>query len=274
MSDIDSLVSQGLSGFSQALSGASAAATQGAVQQAQGAIPGLISQASQAVQAELPPIASAGGQAVTQAIQASLPVVQQAVAPAVQQTGHDFGQSVAQGAKEESVAPVAIVVTGAALLALVVGVAAWRGRKLEVRAAEQPFYRDPNPTREQKLPFVGVLGRSRRSAYQEVPHVIRGLLTSDSYWSKMDPRTEINAGNCEDFMMAVCERVPGAEERTTGPFLGPNDEEVAGPLDHLGVGHYWVEHEGRHYDAEAPEGVERAEDLPIFRRARRAVRSS
>lgn len=67
-------------------------------------------------------------------------------------------------------------------------------------------------------------------------------------------------------MLDVCERVPGAKERTTGPFFGPGGEEIIGPFDD--VGHYWIEFEGRHYDAEAPDGVERMEDLPIFRRAR------
>jgi hypothetical protein len=66
----------------------------------------------------------------------------------------------------------------------------------------------------------------------------------------MAPRTEINAGNCEDFMADVCALVAGAEERTTG-----NDARI---------GHYWIEVAGRHYDAECPDGVERPELLPIF----------
>lgn len=31
-------------------------------------------------------------------------------------------------------------------------------------------------------------------------------------------------------------------------------------------GHFWIEYKGRHYDAEAPDGVELWTDLPIFKR--------
>lgn len=99
-----------------------------------------------------------------------------------------------------------------------------------------------------------------------ITDIIRRLLAVDPFWSRMDPRTRINGGNCESFMLDVCKLAPGAEERTTGPFLGPDDEEIAGPFDH--VGHYWIFFEGRHYDAEAPEGVERMDELPIFARAK------
>ena len=98
-----------------------------------------------------------------------------------------------------------------------------------------------------------------------VSDAIRRLLTLDPFWSTMDPRNRINGGNCESFMLDVRKLVPGAEERTTGPFLGDDDEEIAGPFDH--VGHYWIFFAGRHYDAEAPHGVERMEDLPIFARS-------
>ena len=99
----------------------------------------------------------------------------------------------------------------------------------------------------------------------QISDAIRRLLTTDPFWSILDPRTEINRGNCEDFMLAVCKLVPDAEERTTGPFIGPNGEEIDGPFDH--VGHYWIFFDGKHYDAEAPNGVDQLEKLPIFARA-------
>ena len=148
---------------SQSVSGAGAAAAQGALQGVQGGLPSLVQQASQAVQSELPALAAAGGQAV----QGAVPLVQQAVAPAAQQVaqqaGQGFGQGAVQGAKEESVAPVVIVATGVTLLALVIGVAAWRSRKPEVRAAEQ------------RLPFVGMLGAAQdKASAREVTLLIDG----------------------------------------------------------------------------------------------------
>ena len=68
--------------------------------------------------------------------------------------------------------------------------------------------------------------------------------------------TEINRGQCEDFMIDLMQRLPDdAIERTV-------------PFDSGLPGHYWVEYRGRHYDAVAPEGVEDWKDLPIFRRSR------
>ncbi|WP_455233046.1 hypothetical protein [Geopseudomonas aromaticivorans] len=49
----------------------------------------------------------------------------------------------------------------------------------------------------------------------------------------------------------------------TAPPAGLSAEDVDG----LEFGHHvWVFHEGRHYDAECPDGVENLFDLPIFRR--------
>ncbi len=68
--------------------------------------------------------------------------------------------------------------------------------------------------------------------------------------------TEINSGQCEEFMMDLIQRLPDdAIERTV-------------PFDSHWPGHYWVEYQGRHYDTEAPEGVKDWKDLPIFRRSR------
>jgi len=99
----------------------------------------------------------------------------------------------------------------------------------------------------------------------QISDAIRLLLTTHPLWARRDPRTEINRGGCEGFMLAVCKLVSGAEERTTGPFMGPNGEEIDGPFDH--VAHYWIFCNGRHYDAEAPGGVDQMEKLPIFARA-------
>jgi len=75
-------------------------------------------------------------------------------------------------------------------------------------------------------------------------------LLSDSKCSA----TEINNGQCEDFMMKLVQRLPDDAVEKTVPF------------DSHYPGHYWIEYQGRHYDAETPKGVENWKDLPIFKR--------
>lgn len=70
----------------------------------------------------------------------------------------------------------------------------------------------------------------------------------------LSPR-HINQGRCELFAMDVLLKVPGARVRSTGALTREELPE-----------HYWVLYNGRHYDAEAPEGVENWRDLPFFRR--------
>jgi hypothetical protein len=62
---------------------------------------------------------------------------------------------------------------------------------------------------------------------------------------------EINNGLCDYFATAILERFPKAREECSEFYEAP-------------VGHVWVSYEGRHYDAQAPEGVDRWSDLPIF----------
>ena len=59
-------------------------------------------------------------------------------------------------------------------------------------------------------------------------------------------------------------RVKGVGQRSD-LIQGTPDE-----YDHELPGHFWIEVEGRCYDAEAPEGVEDWKDLPIFQRARKS----
>jgi len=81
-------------------------------------------------------------------------------------------------------------------------------------------------------------------------------IISDLFSNSECSATEINRGQCEDFMIDLMQRLPdGAIERTV-------------PFDSGLPGHYWVEYQGKHYDSEAPEGVKDWKDLPIFRRSR------
>lgn len=112
-----------------------------------------------------------------------------------------------------------------------------------------------------------------------------------------DPTTyDINCGRCEDFADAVAQRVPGAEANWAhDPELHPFDEDcsecgkpafVVSPQEHHHgtlesidhdadadhkalVGwepdHCVVEYQGRFYDAECHEGVDRVRDLPVYK---------
>ncbi len=99
-----------------------------------------------------------------------------------------------------------------------------------------------------------------------ITDAIRRLLTSDAIWSTMDPFT-INNGDCEDFQQDAI-RVAGLDGAVTERCTENLPEPLAGRLP----GHCWIFHDGRHYDAECPDGVARPEDLPIFARATRARR--
>jgi TPR repeat protein len=64
---------------------------------------------------------------------------------------------------------------------------------------------------------------------------------------------EINDGLCIDVAEAIDRAVPGAQE-------------LALPVASILPGHAWIYYQGKHYDAEAPYGVDHYLDLPIFRK--------
>lgn len=64
---------------------------------------------------------------------------------------------------------------------------------------------------------------------------------------------EINNGLCIDVAEKIETLVPGAEELTM-------------PTASILPGHAWIYYQGKHYDAEAPHGVDHYLDLPIYRR--------
>ena len=101
-----------------------------------------------------------------------------------------------------------------------------------------------------------------------VENVIRALLASPA-WRDVAP-CDINRGQCEDFQQeAIALLGPDgcAEEVCDGSY--PEIGASASRNPPFGLpGHFWILHAGRHYDAEAPEGVDRWEDLPIYRRTR------
>lgn len=86
-----------------------------------------------------------------------------------------------------------------------------------------------------------------------IKHVINEFIEEP-----FDPRifsaTDINNGFCEEFAEIVAKRCGGVIRKRgfDNPTQYPS--------------HAWVEYEGEHYDAEAPEGVNSPEELPIFKR--------
>jgi len=80
----------------------------------------------------------------------------------------------------------------------------------------------------------------------------------------LSPR-EINNGLCEEFAMAVIERMGGysdnLEEVSTESFVNIESDEWANY-----PGHVWIYYGDKFYDAECPQGVNDWRELPIFRR--------
>lgn len=76
-------------------------------------------------------------------------------------------------------------------------------------------------------------------------------------------REELNNGWCFAVANRVCQLVKGAKIRQSREANVRLREKVCMSNP---VGHYWVEYRGRHYDSDAPQGVEGWWELPIFRR--------
>lgn len=71
---------------------------------------------------------------------------------------------------------------------------------------------------------------------------------------------EINGGLCGDFADFVVERRGDLQTMSTADVLGVSEDARPDPW------HVWVTDGTRHYDAEAPDGVEKWTELPYFKR--------
>lgn len=105
----------------------------------------------------------------------------------------------------------------------------------------------------------------------EVSALVRELVEDfRKEWGK-DAKTPeaINGGLCQAFSETLCERL-----RARGEFraLTCDSQDLARlkPAKTKGIiyQHSWTFFQGRHYDSEAPEGVEDWRDLPFFGRLR------
>lgn len=108
--------------------------------------------------------------------------------------------------------------------------------------------------------------------------------------------SEINSGFCVDFVDEIEDRFSGKFETLTTNIFNPSDERIKeylkqtyndtiitkdsvcwskNMLDEYGYpdtdlldeeppAHIWIYYNGKHYDAEAPNGVDNPWDLPIF----------
>lgn len=100
----------------------------------------------------------------------------------------------------------------------------------------------------------------------EVAEIVR---EARDEWGQ-DP-CDINQGACLDFAAEIARQIPcattmGNEEMAAhAPEHTHEPQVIDGDLI-LGGGpeHAWVYHRGRHYDAEAPDGVDCWTDLPFF----------
>lgn len=102
---------------------------------------------------------------------------------------------------------------------------------------------------------------SIRQAIEKQVHAYLTHMERNGFWLGKNERRydatawDINNGLCEYFAYAVCDEVPGAEMF----WLEELDSQYED------AHHCVIRYEGRFYDAECPQGVDRLEDLPYLR---------
>ena len=75
------------------------------------------------------------------------------------------------------------------------------------------------------------------------------ILEDQGFFARCGSLKEINSGQC----FKVAEGVASVVDGITVLRVGDGD-------------HFWIEYNGKHYDAEAPSGVDDYEELPFFQR--------
>ena len=97
---------------------------------------------------------------------------------------------------------------------------------------------------------------------------LQALLQSEK-WRHKCP-VAINMGDCDKFAADVLAAFPKTVKARLSKRHSWDLPSDRTPWEATGIGswprHVWVEVDGRHYDAECPEGVARVDDLPIFAR--------
>lgn len=75
--------------------------------------------------------------------------------------------------------------------------------------------------------------------------------------------SSINKGYCDLFAEDLVEELGGKTDIT---YIIDNDELAPDDSYRIGTDHVWVYHNGKHYDAETPYGVDNFLELPHFKR--------
>lgn len=97
-----------------------------------------------------------------------------------------------------------------------------------------------------------------------IAEIILRLVSTWDDGQPFDPY-EINNGQCEDFAMALIEELGGYREINKACTKGLTEFDVCNFTDFGDLpSHVWVWFDGKHYDAECPEGVEDWRKLPLF----------
>lgn len=116
-----------------------------------------------------------------------------------------------------------------------------------------------------------------------IEQIIRRKIKSFMMHANVESPFQINNGDCEEFAMDIINELGGYSNDTyelvsedfgdEWATVQPGFKSKFGDLP-LEVrkefnlpGHVWVYHKGKHYDAEAPDGVKNFFLLPIFKRA-------
>lgn len=108
-----------------------------------------------------------------------------------------------------------------------------------------------------------------------VPALVRELVADALALDGVSTVEDLNSGSCVWFANELHEALVYAGEDRA--LIVSDDWFCDGPdgftPDGVPIGHTWVWVDGRHYDAETPEGVEDWEQLPFFRRWRESSES-
>lgn len=98
--------------------------------------------------------------------------------------------------------------------------------------------------------------KKRRRPEDIARKVIRSYLHEHS---DIGDAASINYGDCDEFAEILSSWLPGSQVL----YVMPADDDDDGWSR---LTHFWVEHQGKHYDAECPQGVPLPELLPVFMR--------
>lgn len=126
-----------------------------------------------------------------------------------------------------------------------------RGHGRKTRRGVAPVRRH---TRHRHVTVSYPLGQTPQS---DPEMVIEALLSEFGSCGVRGDPAEINSGSCQDFATRLHELLPGAQ--LWDGRIGRSDLGI--PYEHV-----YVRYLGRYYDAETPQGVHSAYELPYFER--------